>query len=260
MQHQINQAKAHIICPSCSSKNIVKKGKRKRKFREIQQFQCKDCNKFFLSEKQEKTYSLKIILSSISNYNLGYKLNQVSNLIKSRYKLSIPISTVSSWINEYKESCTFNKLRDKAIKLYKPKSIIKKQTLNHIQPYTFKYHKAKLHLLFHSILYNNQFHNIAHFYEPLKAYLKKIPTKTFPHHIFTYNKNISSRPNAEIEKNNFINETFNTINNQGNIGIGQLNSATEIAKNNDLIENKNSGNFGKGQNEQRAFQIQGLVL
>src|SRR3989338_6870287 len=129
------------------------------------------------------------------------------------------------------------------MKLYKPKNIIFQQTLNHIQPYTFKCHKAKLCLLFHNKLYNTQSHNISLFNEPLKAYLEKIPTDEFPHHIFTYNKSNSnesaSSPNAEIAKNNIMSNNENYNKNLNN-------------------ETKNKiGNFGTGQNinEQRASQI-----
>ena len=117
----------------------------------------------------------------------------------------LTIKTISNWINEYKEICTFNKLRQESIKLYNSKNIIFKQTLHHIQPYTFQYHKAKLYLLFHNKLYNNQFHNISHFYDTIKNYLEKIITDKFPHHIFTYSKNNQSSPDADIANNKSLN-------------------------------------------------------
>ena len=175
-------------CPICN-KASIKYGTRKTKLKEIQIYLCKSCNKRFSSTshtfQQNKTYPIQTILKAISLYNLGYNLNKVSDLLLSRTKLKIPISTISSWIQQYKNICTFSRLRKKAIKLYPPKKIIKKQTLNHIQPYAFKYHKAKLNIL---IKENPQF-------KALKDYLKKINSTNFPHHIFTYNKD--NNPNKQ---------------------------------------------------------------
>ena len=132
-----------------------------------------------MTTQQNKTYPMQIILKAISSYNLGCTLKGVSNILESKHKIKLPVSTISSWINECKEICTFARIRKQAIKLYNQKNIIKKQTLSHIQPYTFKYHKAKLEILTRQ---NSQFAG-------LKTYLEKISSKDFPHHIFTYSKN-----------------------------------------------------------------------
>ncbi len=80
--------------------------------------------------------------------------------------------------------------------------------MHHIQPYTFKYHKAKLNLL---IKENPKF-------KLLKTYLQKINSKEFPHHIFTYNKDNNSNEQRasqikfstlkikKIKKNNLANK------------------------------------------------------
>ena len=219
-QKEYEKAIVGIKCKNCNSIEVIKKGIRKGKLQSRQIYQCKSCNsKFILAEIINKTYPISIILKSISNYNLGYNLQQTQEKIEKTENTKISISTISSWLKEYKNICTYAKLRSQAIKLCNPKGVIKKQTLSHIQPYTFKYHKAKLHLLFHNILYNNQFHNISHFYEPLKNYLEKIDSKEFPHYIFTYDKSVG-RPDAEIAKNILSND--NSINNKGNVGEGHF--------------------------------------
>ena len=198
MQPEINERQ--ISCPNCSSKQIKKHGTKKKKLQTLQRYFCNNCKKTFtLQPNKNKTYPSKIILNTLSYYNLGHSQQEAAKEISKRFKIKPSQKTISNWVNENKKVCTFAKIRSEAIKFYKPKTIIHKQTLNHTQPYTFKYHKAKLHLLFHNRLYNNEFHNIAHFCEPLKNYLEKISTKEFPHHIFTYDKNSSA---AEIEKNN----------------------------------------------------------
>ncbi len=171
--------KSAIRCPSCSSKNIVKAGKKYLKQQTAQRYKCSLCNKFF-SDKQlkHKTYLPKIILSSTSIYNFGNTLEQTKNIIAKKFKTSVPITTIQSWIKEYSGVCTFARLRKQAINLYKPEDIIFQQALSHIQPYTFKCHKAKLDIL---IKENRQF-------SAIKNYIEKINSKEFPHHIFTYNK------------------------------------------------------------------------
>ncbi len=163
-----------IQCPKCNSKIIVKKGVRKNKFQILQQFRCKDCKYIFtINKSKNTTYPIKEILKAISFYNLGYTLNKT----KENLHLEATLPTISSWLNKYKEICTFARLRKQAIRLYKPKNIIFKKPLQHQQVYLFQVHKAKLELLFKEEE-NKKF-------LPIKEYLNKIPTENFPHHIFS---------------------------------------------------------------------------
>ncbi|MBI1936436.1 IS1 family transposase [Candidatus Woesearchaeota archaeon] len=243
-------AKQEIKCPICG-KEAVKFGIRKNKLQAIQRYKCGSCKKSFtLHQTKNITYPIQTILKSISIYNLGFNLKQTQEKLESSEKIKISISTLNSWINEYKNICAYSKLRAQALKLFNPKNIIKKLELSHIQPYTFKYHKAKLYLLFHSVKYNNEYHNIAHFYEPLKKYLEKIGTDKFPHHIFTYQKE-SSRPVAAIANkiNNTIkdNDATSVRDNAGNSASGP---DAEVDKDN-LINNENK----LINSQQRASQI-----
>lgn len=163
-----------IQCPKCSSKFIVKKGIRKNKLQVLQQFQCKDCKYIFtINKSKNTTYPITIILKAISTYNLGYTLQQT----KEKLSTEATLPAISSWLNQYKQICTFARLRKQAIKLYKPKNIIFKKPLQHQQVYLFQIHKAKLELLF------NEDQNKK--FLPIKNYLNKIPTENFPHHIFS---------------------------------------------------------------------------
>lgn len=187
-----------VQCPKCASNGIVKKGIRKNKFQSIQQYQCKNCKYIFTNNKSKNTtYPIKAILKAVSTYNLGYNLKQT----KEKLQLQATLPTFSSWLNKYKAICTFSRLRKKAIRLYAPKDIIQKQTLNHIQPYIFKCHKAKLDILLKE---NSKFLAI-------KGYIEKISNKEFPHHIFTYDK---SRPNAAVANNNLINKNSQSLINE----------------------------------------------
>jgi transposase-like protein len=175
-----------LTCPHCQSKEIKRFGTIVLKHETVQRFRCNSCKKTF-SDRQtkHKSYSAKIILNAISAYNLGYTLEETKKEIAKRFHIKLPASTIHNWIKEYSNICTFNRLRQKAIKLFKPEEIIFSQKFQHNQVYEFKLHKAKLELLKKEL--PEQKHQL------LKNYLEKIPTQDFPHHIFTI-------PDEELEK------------------------------------------------------------
>src|SRR3990167_5209632 len=109
--------KTTIKCPYCQSKNTKKEGRRKNKLEIIQKYFCKACNKNFTSKAlKNKTYPAKINLNAVSYYNLGSPQIEVSKLISQRYKVKMPQRTISEWVAEYKNICTFARLRKQAIK------------------------------------------------------------------------------------------------------------------------------------------------
>lgn len=177
-----------MACPSCGSAKTVKAGMKKLKREIAQRYRCTVCQKYFSSRKLKgKSYSPEIILNAVSLYNVGHTLEGAKALISKRFKTAIPLTTIHSWIEGCRHICTFSRLRKQACKLYTPNSIIHTQTLKHVQPYAFKFHKAKLKILLEE---NPQF-------SPLKTYLEKISSGNFPHHIFTYNK---TKDNANVQR------------------------------------------------------------
>jgi len=135
--HQ-NQNKVMEECPYCNSKSIVKYGKRKRKREEIQIYKCSLCGKFFSDKKlKHKSYNPKIILNSISIYNLGCTLEETKKEMTKRFHIRIPESTIHSWIKEYSGICRFPRLREQATKLHKPEEMIFSRNLQHKQIYKF---------------------------------------------------------------------------------------------------------------------------
>ena len=166
-----------VSCPYCNSKLVNKEGKRKVKLSIIQKYRCLGCNKHFADKDlKHKSYPAKIILNSISTYNLGYTLEQTKKEIAKRFHIKIPESTIHSWIKQYSDICTFHRIREQAIKLHPPEEIIFSHHLQHNQIYKYQLHKAKLHLASKEMP--------SHKFSQLKAYLDKIPTDNFPHHIF----------------------------------------------------------------------------
>lgn len=167
-----------LICSSCNSKNLVKRGKRKNKYQTIQQYYCKDCKKTFaLKPIKNKTYPITIILNAISYYNQGYSLKVSAEAIKKQYKLNLSPQTIKNWLKEFKEITTFQRIRNKALKYNKPKDMIVKRTFHHNQqPYLYQYHNSKIHFL--------------KIYRSLKDYLIKIKDNC-PNHLFEDNERCS---------------------------------------------------------------------
>jgi len=119
--------KTPIKCISCNSDKVIKKGIRRKKLQSAQRYCCKDCRIIFtLEQAKGRTYPLNIILTAISTYNVGRNLKQTSERISNKYKIKIPLSTISNWLNEYKGICTFSRLRKEALKQCNctPKDII----------------------------------------------------------------------------------------------------------------------------------------
>lgn len=209
-------------CPNCSSNNIVKAGKKHLKQQTVQRYKCSSCNKYF-SDKQlkHKTYNSKIILNSISVYNLGNTLEQTKTTIAKKFKTHVPVTTIQSWVQEYKNVCAFARIRKQAIKLHKPEEMIFSQKLQHNQIYNFNLHKAKLKLASKELTSQK--------FAMLKDYLEKIPSGKFPHHIFQPKQSM-----AELTRSSQLKfQTLNFIKKEKQNQATQLaNLALNLAENN----------------------------
>jgi DNA-directed RNA polymerase subunit RPC12/RpoP len=160
----------NIACKYCGDENVVKAGVRKNKNSIVQRYKCNDCGKTFsLTKLRNKSYDVKVILESLSLYNLGYTLEETSKLINRRYKVKTYPQLIHAWLKEYKELCSFRRFRNK--NNIKPLSVIYSELFSHEQPYLFKYHKFKIEEL------------INDYFKGLQDYLAGV-VKDCPHKIF----------------------------------------------------------------------------
>ena len=132
-----------IRCEKCGSNNVIKKGRSRTKFALRQIYKCKGCSKRFVSG-FGKSYPAKIIMDSITSYNLGNDLDKTSRIIKRKYGIKVPEKTIYSWVKEFDKVCSYYRIRKKALKLFKPKDAIYKKIFRHLQLYKYRYHRAKL--------------------------------------------------------------------------------------------------------------------
>jgi transposase-like protein len=183
---------SEITCPKCGSAKIIKKGVRKGKLKKVQIYFCKRCKKTFSLAPIKKTkYPARIILNSISFYNLGYTQKQTSKLIGKKHRIKVPQRTINYWINKFKPVCKYHKIRNKINKVYPPEELILKTRLNHSQIYNYQLHKGKLNIQ-KNFLGKRKYNSI-------KNYLYGITKKKYPHVLFQKEENIERASKIDLD-------------------------------------------------------------
>ncbi len=156
-------------CPYCRAA-IIKKGKRKNKYEDIQRYYCNSCKKTFTSAiTKHKKFPLKVILDSLTLYNRLHSTSEISSVIKERYGISLSSQTIPKWLKEYEKYTPFLRMREFASKKYSKKELIEESKLFHKQLYSFKYHRAKLSFILNEEFSHNKFFPLQQFLELVNA-------------------------------------------------------------------------------------------
>lgn len=151
-------------CPYCSAREIVKRGTRQKKFERVQLYRCEACARTFSAGSVKgKTIPLRVIFDGLSYYNLGYSPEASVRFLKLKYGLSIDASSVSRWIEEFKDLCRYSRMRPYALRRWSPGQVMISATLYHRQVYTFRYHPAKLELLLEEDFKNEPLYRLKEF-------------------------------------------------------------------------------------------------
>jgi len=130
-----------IECRHCKSKDIVKKGFRQGRFGKVQKYYCKECNGYFsLKDIAGKVYGAKKIMKALSLYNTGLKQKEIAGRIK------VSQSSVSAWVNEFKDVCSYYRIRKRVQKICSNRKRILKKIFHHHQPYKYLMHNGKMEL------------------------------------------------------------------------------------------------------------------
>jgi hypothetical protein len=107
---KISQPRA--ACAKCGSEFTIKKGRRQNRFRILQVFQCGEClHKFTLAAGKNKTYPPRVILETVSAYNLGNSISETQRVIRKQFHVDIPEGTIRSWIRAHEPLTTYARLR-----------------------------------------------------------------------------------------------------------------------------------------------------
>lgn len=164
-------------CPYCGLDDVIRRGKRKKKRGAVQLYKCKACGKSFTPrEAKGKHYPLYTILDGLSYYHLGYTLQDSARLLEKKYGFEVSAATLSNWVSEFKDTCTYGRIRKFGKKLYDPREVLAGINLYHRQVYKFRIHRAKLSLLLQEDIRHRKF-------GPLREFLETI-FQECPHYFF----------------------------------------------------------------------------
>ncbi len=92
-------------------------------------------------------YGPKIITNAISAYNLGNTLEDSAKIVNQRFKISATKSSVHRWVEEFRDICTYHKLRPNVAENSTESPVVSKSFAHNGLAYDFKYHAPKLGLL-----------------------------------------------------------------------------------------------------------------
>ncbi len=98
---------------------------------------------------KNKGYSPQVITGAISSYNLGYACEEAAKSVIQRFKVNVSKSSIHSWVTEFADMCTYQKIRSQVVKLYE-KDILMEYSFSHSGlTYTYMVHVPKLEILCH---------------------------------------------------------------------------------------------------------------
>jgi transposase-like protein len=140
-------SKAPESCPYCGGRNLTRRGTRKKKLEIVQLWRCSSCKRVFTpgpAALRNQTYPLRTILTALTDYNLGYSVEMTAARLQKKTGRHLSSSTITSWLREYRQHCTYRRLRADALKRFPPEQTIRSIQLYHRQVYGYAYHRPKL--------------------------------------------------------------------------------------------------------------------
>jgi transposase-like protein len=137
-------------CPHCGSHNVRRRGTRKKKLEIVQLWRCAACKRSFTpgpAALHNKTYPLRMILAALTDYHLGYSLHETAKRAKKKTNRSVSPSTITNWLDQYHQHCTYRRLRTAGLARFPAEQTIRSTKLYHRQIYAYGYHRPKLDFL-----------------------------------------------------------------------------------------------------------------
>jgi len=171
-------------CPHCGGRNLTRRGTRKKKLEIVQLWRCASCKRTFTpgpAALHNKTYPLRMILSALTDYDLGYTLEETAAHLQKKAHRRVSPSTIASWLEQYKQHCSYRRLRTDGLRRFPANQTIRSIKLYHRQIYGFAYHRPKLEFLRAGTLDDKRTGDAR--FAALADFLVSIPT-TCPHDLF----------------------------------------------------------------------------
>src|ERR1700694_4371172 len=179
-----HSAKIPDACPHCGSHVITRRGTRRKKLEIVQLWRCASCKRTFTpgpAALHNKTYPLRMILSALTDYDTGYTLQETAARLKKKTNRSVSPSTITTWLDEYKQHCTYRRLRAEGLKRFPAHQTIRSIKLYHRQIYSYAYHRPKLEFVRDGTLDEKRRGDTR--FAPIADFLGSVPTKC-PHDLF----------------------------------------------------------------------------
>src|SRR6202045_1827569 len=107
-------SKVPETCPCCGRHNLTRRGTRKKKLEIVQLWRCSSCKRVFTpgpAALHNKTYPLRMILSALSDYDLAYTVKAPAARLQKKTGRHVSASTIPSWLHEYRQHCSYRRLR-----------------------------------------------------------------------------------------------------------------------------------------------------
>lgn len=191
---EISSPKSKLImeslhCPHCGSHRFVKRGFRKKVREKVQLYLCSDCQTTFTPHVTTgKRFPMQIVIDAVSLYNMGYSLEQSSQILLNRSGTLVPPSSLSQWLHDFDQLCRFSRMRPYALKKFAPSDMVMTATLAHRQLYRYRFHRAKCQLILSEDIKHRRF-------GPIREYLEMVPGEC-PHQYFQQGQRASETPLA----------------------------------------------------------------
>jgi transposase-like protein len=131
-------SKVPEACPHCGGRNLARRGTRRKKLEIVQLWRCASCKRTFTpgpAALHNKTYPLRMILSALTDYDLGYALEETAMRLKKKTNRTVSPSTIATWLDQYKPHCTYRRLRAAGLRRFPPSQTIRSIKLYHRQVY-----------------------------------------------------------------------------------------------------------------------------
>ena len=171
-------------CPHCGSHVVTRRGTRKNKLEIVQLWRCGSCKRVFTpgpAALHNKTYPLRMVLSALTDYNVGYSLHETAARLKKKTNRSVSPSTITTWLRQYKDHCTYRRLRADGLARFPAEQTIRSIKMYHRQVYAYAYHRPKLELVRGGSLDDKRRGDTR--FAGLADFLEAIPTGC-PHDLF----------------------------------------------------------------------------
>ena len=129
---------------------LTRRGTRKKKLEIVQLWRCSSCKRVFTpgpAALRNKTYPLRMILSALTDYDTGYTLEETAARLKKKTHRNVSPSTIAAWLEQYKQHCSYRRLRARGLARFPANQTIRSIKLYHRQVYAFAYHRPKLEFL-----------------------------------------------------------------------------------------------------------------